>query len=70
MNFNCFNLKNLIMEDITDANYMHAKKVGEYHDFYLKSDTLLLVVDFENYRKMSLKIYELYPAKLSSPKLA
>ena len=42
---------NLSMEDITDANYMHAKRVcndfkiknlGEYHDLYLKSDALLL----------------------------
>ena len=41
----------LNMDDITDADYMHAKKVckdfeiknlGEYHDLYLKSDTLLL----------------------------
>ena len=39
------------MEDITDADYMHAKGVckgieiknlREYHDLYLKSDTLLL----------------------------
>ena len=42
---------NLNMEDITDADYMYAKRVckdfeiknlGEYHDLYLKSDTLLL----------------------------
>ena len=42
---------NVNMEDITDADYMHAKRVckgfetknsGEYYDFYLKSDTLLL----------------------------
>ena len=41
---------NLNMEDITDVDYMHAKRVckdfeiknlGEYHDLYLKSDTLL-----------------------------
>ena len=40
---------NLCMEDITDADYMHAKrlykdfgnkKLEEYHDLYLKSDTL------------------------------
>ena len=40
---------NLYMEDITDADYMHAERVckdfeiknlGEYHDLYLKSDTL------------------------------
>ena len=41
---------NLNMEDTTDADYMNAKIVcknfeiknlGEYHDLYLKSDTLL-----------------------------
>ena len=40
------------MEDITDADYMHVKRVckdfeiknlGEYHNLYLKSDTLVLV---------------------------
>ena len=53
--------RNLDMEDITDADYMHAKRVctdfeiknfGEYHDLYLKSDTLLLTDVFENFRKM------------------
>ena len=48
------------MEDITNAHYMHAKRVckefeiknlGEYLDLYLKSDTLLLVDVFENLRK-------------------
>ena len=71
---------NLNMEDITDADYMHAKRVckgfeikklGEYHDFYLKSDTLLLPDVFENFRKMCLKIYHLDPVKfLSVPGLA
>ena len=70
---------NLNMEDITDADYMHAKRVykdfeikklGEYHDLYLKSDTLLLVDVFENFGKMYLKIYELDPLKfLSTPGL-
>ena len=41
---------NLNMEDITDANCMHEKRVcqdferknvGEYHELYLKIDTLL-----------------------------
>ena len=63
---------NLNMEDLTDADYMHAKRVfkdfdkkhlGEYHDLHLKSDTLLLVDVFENFRKMCLKIYHLDPAK-------
>ena len=68
---------NLNIEDITDADYIHAKKVckdfeiknlGEYHDFYLKSDTLLLADVFENFRKMCLKIYHLDPIKfLSAP---
>ena len=41
----------LNMEDNTDADYAHAKRVckdseiknsGKYHDLYVKSDTLLL----------------------------
>ena len=39
---------NLNMEDITDSDHIHAKRIckdfdikylGEYHGFYLKSDT-------------------------------
>ena len=68
------------MEDITDAYYMHAKRVckdfeikklGEFHDLYLKRDTLLLADVFENFRKMCLKIYRFDPVKfLSAPGLA
>ena len=48
------------MENITNTNYMHAKKVcknfeikksGKYHDLYLKSARLLLVDVFKNFRK-------------------
>ena len=40
------------MEDITAADYIHMKillnkNVGEYLDFYLKSDTLFLADVFE-----------------------
>ena len=58
------------MEDITDADYLHSKSVcedwkvkhlGEFHDLYVQSDTLLLVYVFENFRNMSLEIYELDP---------
>ena len=51
---------NLNIEDIIDAEYIHAKrnckdfeikKLGEYHDLYLESDVFLLDV-FENFRKM------------------
>ena len=61
--------------DITDADYMHGKRVckdfeikhlGEYHDLHLKSETLLLVDVFKNFRKMCLKIYELDPVKFLS----
>ena len=60
------------MEDITDADHAHAKRVcknfiikilGEYYDLYVLSDTLLLADIFENFRKMSLEIYERDPAK-------
>ena len=68
------------MENITDANYLHAKRVckdfeikklGEYYNLYLKSDKLLLTDVFENFRKMYLEIYQLDLAKLfSAPRLA
>ena len=68
------------MEDITDADYMHAKKLcidfeiknlGEYHDLYLKSDTFLLADVFKNFRKICLKIYHLDSVQLlSAPGLA
>ena len=60
---------NLVLED---ADYMHAKAVrkkfsnknlGEYHDLYLKSDTLLLADVFGNSKKKFLKIYKLDPLK-------
>ena len=63
------------MEDITDADYMHAKrdckdfeikKSGEYYDLYLKSDTLIMADVFEDFRKMRLEIYQLDPAKVFS----
>ena len=50
------------MEDITDTDYPHAKKIckdfevnklGEYHDLFVQSDTLLLADVFENFRNMS-----------------
>ena len=62
---------NLNMEDITDVDHRHAKRVfksfnnknlGGYHDLYVQSDTLLLVDVFENFRNMCIKVYELDPA--------
>ena len=71
---------NLNLEDISDEDYAHAQKVwdvfkiknlGEYHDLYVQSDTLLLADIFENFRNMCLNIYELDPVYfVSAPGLA
>ena len=71
---------NLNMEDIDDIDYKHDNNVfnkfklnnlGDYHDLYAQSDTLLLADVFENFREMCLKEYELDPAHfLSLPGLA
>ena len=70
---------NLNMEDITDVDYRHGKKVfeylinkdlGDYHDLYVQSDALLLADVFENFRNMCIKVFELDPAHfLSAPGL-
>ena len=70
----------LNLESITDSDYNCTKRIcndfeiknlGEYHDLYLKSDTLLLPDVFENFRKTCLEIYELDPVRfLSAPGLA
>ena len=73
--YSCLN-----MEDITDIDYKHAKRVfrefkinnlGDYHDLHAKSDTLLLADIFENLRNKCLETYVLDPAYvLSLPGLA
>ena len=59
---------NLNMEDISDIDYRHANNVfkvfklenlGDYHDLYVQSDTLLLPDVFNNFRDMCIKEYEL-----------
>ena len=70
----------LIMENVSDIDYRHGNNVfkkfklndlGEYHDLYVQSDTLLLADVFENFRKTCIKGYELDPANfLSLPGLA
>ena len=66
---------NLNMEDITDTDYRHANKVfkklklqnlGEYHDLFVQSDTLLLADVCERFRNMCIKVYELDPAHFLS----
>ena len=65
----------LTMEDISETNYAHANNVfkkfnlnnlGEYHDLYVRSDTLLLADVFENFRYACMKNYELDPAHFIS----
>ena len=66
---------NLNMENIEDIDYRHGnnifkrfklKNLGEYHDLYVKSNTLLLADVFENFRDTCLNVYELDPAHLLS----
>ena len=68
------------MEDISDTDSKHASNVfekfnlnnlGDYHDLYVKSDTLLLADVFENFRNACLNNYELDPTHfVSLPGLA
>ena len=65
----------LNMENIDDIDYRHGnnvfkrfklKNVGEYHNLYVQSDTLLLADVFENFRNTCIKVYELDPAHFLS----
>ena len=58
------------MENIDDIDYRHGnnafkkfklKNLGEYHNLYVQSDTLLLADVFENFR--NIKVYELDAAQ-------
>ena len=70
---------NLNLEDIRNGDYAHTQKVseifemnlGEYHNLYVQSDTLLLADVFQNFRNKCLEIYELDPIYfVSAPGLA
>ena len=67
--------RSLNMENIDDIDYRHGnnvfkrfklKNLGEYHDLYVQSDTLLLADVFENFRNTCIKVYELDPAHFLS----
>ena len=70
----------LAIEHISDIDYTHVNNVfkkfklnnlGEYHDLYVQSDTLLLADLFEDFRETCIKVHELDPAHfLSVPGLA
>ena len=64
------------LKGITDKDYAHSqivwevfeiKNLGQYHDLYVQSNTLLLVDAFENFRDKYIEIYELQPAHFLSP---
>ena len=59
------------MEGISEIDYRHAERVfnkfnikdlGQYHDLYVQSDTLLLTDIFGSFRNLCIKIYKLDPA--------
>ena len=64
-----------LMENIRETDYRHANNVfktfklnnlGDFHDLYVQSDTLLPADVFENFRKTCIKTYELDPAHFIS----
>ena len=63
----------MLIIDISKKVYKELKRdnLGEYHDLYVQSDTLLLIDVFENFRNICIEIYELDPAYfLAVPGLA
>ena len=70
----------LNIKNITDVDFRHEKRlfkefniknVGEYHDLYVKSDTLLLLEVFKIFLNNCVEIYQLDPAHfVSGPGLA
>ena len=61
----------LNLEDISDKDYLYAQNVwdafgirnlGEYHDLYVQTDTLLLADVFEKFRDKCIEIYGLDPS--------
>ena len=62
---------NLNMSGVSDSDYEHAlsvwrefgiKNMGEYHDLYLGTDTILLANVFESFRRVCLDNYGLDPS--------
>ena len=63
------------MEDIADADYMHAQRIfknfdiknlGEYHDLYVQGHTVLLADLCENFRNICINMHEFDPVKFLS----
>ena len=65
----------LNLEDISNRDYNHAQKVwdifeirnlGDHHDLYVQTDTLLLADIFEKSRDKCIEIYKLDPSNFLS----
>ena len=65
----------MYLEHITIEDYTHAQKtfeeqklknLGDYHDLYVQSDTLLLADVFENFKNKCNEIYVLDSAHFLS----
>ena len=75
-----YKYSNLYMCEVGDSEYKHAHNVwrefrirnmGEYHDLYLKTDTILLDNVFESFRSVCIENYGLDPAHFyTAPGLA
>ena len=76
MNFKVAFIWKILQLLIIDMQKMHLKNfklkhLGDCYDLYVQSDTLLLADVFENFRKMFIRVYELYPSHfLSASELA
>ena len=73
--YSILNDKHISKEDYQHVqnvwNKFNLKNMGQYHDLYLKSDILLLVDVFENFRKTCLEYYQLDPCHyFTSPGLS
>ena len=73
--FSTLRNEGISVEDYVHAQTMFAEfqcqSLGDYHDFYLKSDVLLLADVFQNFRDICLNYYQLDPAHFyTSPGLS
>ena len=73
--YSSLNVEYTIDADLTHENKVFKefklKNLGDYHNLYVQSNTLLLADVFENFRNICIEIYELDLAHfLSAPELA
>ena len=61
--YSSLNLENIGCEDYSHAqkvwDVFEIRKLGEYHDLYVQTNTLFLSDVFQNFRDMCLEIYKL-----------